>query len=47
MAGTVAMVDPDSWIGMYDVAKSVVEDPSKLPDVLEKMGVCGVGQMVG
>ncbi|MCV7110617.1 hypothetical protein [Mycolicibacterium setense] len=38
VAGTVAMLDPDTWIGMYEVGMSVVEDPSTLDDVLVAMG---------
>ncbi|WKG03650.1 toxin glutamine deamidase domain-containing protein [Mycolicibacterium sp. HK-90] len=38
VAGVVAMADPDTWIGMYDVAMMVVQDPSKADDVLVAMG---------
>ncbi|WP_157849044.1 TNT domain-containing protein [Mycolicibacterium setense] len=38
VAGVVSMVDPDTWIGMYEVGMSVVEDPSKADDVLLAMG---------
>lgn len=38
VSGVVAMVDPDTWIGMYEVGMSVVEDPSKADDVLLAMG---------
>jgi hypothetical protein len=38
VSGTVAMADPDTWKGMADVAMSVAEDPSTLPDVLTNMG---------
>ncbi|CRZ17160.1 phage tail family protein [Mycolicibacterium neworleansense] len=38
VAGVVAMADPDTWKGMYDVGMSVLHDPTKLDDVLLTMG---------
>lgn len=34
VAGTVSMADLDTWKGMYETAKMVAEDPTKLDDVL-------------
>ena len=38
VAGTVSMLDADTWKGMADMAMQVAEDPSKLDDVLLNMG---------
>ncbi|WP_208301213.1 hypothetical protein [Mycobacterium sp. DL440] len=37
VSGAVAMADPDTWKGMYEVGMSVLADPSKLDDVLLTM----------
>lgn len=37
VSGVVAMADPDTWKGMYELGMSVLADPSKLDDVLLTM----------
>ncbi|MUM34031.1 hypothetical protein FZI93_21115, partial [Mycobacterium sp. CBMA361] len=38
VSGVVAMADPDTWIGMADLATTLIEDPSKIPGTLKEMG---------
>lgn len=37
VSGVVAMADPDTWKGMYELGMSVLADPTKLDDVLTTM----------